>query len=288
MRQTPLILAAIALCAIALPTASHAQVVVLNDTFEDGRTNDVPNTLDAGWFLRFTNANLSLGTGADATIGTGDALVYTANGAVASLITGVMSTSATLGSNINDAVILTLDFHFTGGIANNTAGFRLGLFNSNGTTTTADNSAAPDNDIGYFGTFGTGTTPGVGIYEQANTNTRPGNSLNTAGFTTVGTDATVGINDTTSKHSAEFQIIRLSATDIGLRLYYDGSLVASRNDSSISATSFDSVIINPGIAGVSFNIDNVLVQTAVIPEPSTFAMLLGGFGMLALLRRRLA
>lgn len=139
-----------------------------------------------------------------------------------------------------------------------------------------------DNDFGYHAAFGTGLASSE-IYETpANTNTRPFNTTNTAGFTTVGTDTEVNINDTI-KHTAEFQIIRTSATDVALRLFYDGSLVAQRNDSSIMATSFDQI----GMAASNttlWNMDNVIVETLVIPEPS--AALLGGLGLLVLLRRR--
>ena len=51
---------------------------------------------------------------------------------------------------------------------------------------------------------------------------------------------------------------------------------------------FDRVVLGVNVTGTSANIDNLVVNVAAaVPEPASWAMMVGGFGMLgAAMRRR--
>ncbi len=73
--------------------------------------------------------------------------------------------------------------------------------------------------------------------------------------------------------------------NIELSYYLDGGLILQTTDSSVSPFStFDEIALRKRNNNNAFYIDNVVLQTVVIPEPSV--ALLGAFGALALLRRR--
>ncbi|WP_293677462.1 PEPxxWA-CTERM sorting domain-containing protein [uncultured Phenylobacterium sp.] len=68
---------------------------------------------------------------------------------------------------------------------------------------------------------------------------------------------------------------------VGFRVYYD---FAGQNVKSVT---FSSTPLSPGHVANSFEFDGLAATFAVVPEPATWAMMIGGFGMAgAMLRRR--
>jgi hypothetical protein len=98
----------------------------------------------------------------------------------------------------------------------------------------------------------------------------------------------VGINDQ-SLHSFEWQITRTSDTysgGVSWSLTYDGNplITNATNTGGPGQNIFDTIYFAQGNVTTDFRVDNIelleLTQTYGIPEPSSIALLLGGFGLL--------
>ncbi len=198
-------------------------------------------------------------------------------------------------ANIGDKLTLTFDATFTlrGSAADNA--LRFGLFNSQGTRVTADNTtangadAAFNNDLGYS-LWANGLQSGdTVLYERTGTDdTLMASSANTQ-IGTGGTNSSL-LNGTST--SASFSLER-TASGLLITSSIGGGTV-SFTDTTVSTYSFDMIQIFG--AGSTFsdngsNSGNIVldnVQVVLVPEPTAFAMLLGSLGIVTIFRRRRA
>jgi hypothetical protein len=281
MRRFCLFLALLGL----LAESSHAAIRFYDD-FEDGRTDQESNPSDIGFYTRFSSTatgTTRLSTPIDLTLGTGQALLIANQASGSGPVVGVFREAISL-TEIGSSLRLSFDFRLTT-INDSFDGFQFGFGDSNGTAATGDNQSATDNDHSYFGSIATGAaTPTSEIFKQpASANTRFGNSPRTNGFSTLGADNDVAINDL-DKHSAEFWITRTSASTLELRLLVDGSILARREETEVISTTFDEVFFKRNINGSAVAIDNVTID--VVPEPASALLLSLGATLLGFRRIR--
>ena len=286
--------AALALATLCLSSAMASAVVTLSDPFTDATRNGGADNSGIAWWDRSANSTLNIGN--DATLGTGNALLWAATN-TATTNRGIVGTfSQAFNLSVGDSISMTFDFRLaTTSIAaggstttpgNSTQGLTFGFYNSNGTAVAADDSTASDNDFGYHGGVGSGTANGNAIVQEGNVG-GGGLGTTTAGDTpntvfTLSTNAATAINDF-NKHTGEFTIVISGAGIATITTKIDGVTIAEGSNGS-AYTSFDEVVFSQG-GGNSFRLDNVVVTTTV-PEASTAAALLGGLAMMCGIRRR--
>ena len=181
---------------------------------------------------------------------------------------GMLGTMPSTTINIGQTLTLSFIGQYTESPANNFAGLRFGFVNSG------------DLDNAFGMTVGTGGSTSRGIIRDTDSIENSPLTGATSGITSVAGGATVA-SITTSVFTASFAITR-TATDT---YSYFGDV----NGSTLTATgvvggfdNYNAITIRNGSNTADFQIDNVSVT--LIPEPST--ALLGGLGLLALLRRR--
>jgi len=257
---------------------------ILTETFTDGTLAGGADNSGISWYDRSVNSGVSVAS--DATIGSGNALTWTPNNNTVTSrgFTGVFTNDTFALAAVGDTIDVKFDFRFTAIPANSTSGLTFGLYNSNGTTITADDSGAQDNDFGYRTDLGTGTSASIFLGKETNAGAG-GTGTTTSGDTatiTLATSTPVAINDT-AKHSGQFTLTR-TASGIDISVGYDGSTVATGSSTSALFTTFDEFVFSQNSA-TTYRIDNFVV-TSNVPEPTMSVGLLLGAGMLAMRRRR--
>ncbi len=287
MKKTPSITTARSLTVtaagvlIAAAGASSA-ATLLDDKFLDGNSTNGTNAgeTDAEWFTNKTMVPGTISIVSNSVTGPDEgsadsALRFAAGNGVN--FRGILAnfTSTTIG--LNDRLTLSFDFRYTAAPAGNDTGLRIGLFNSNGTVVTGNASTDDDNDFGYLARFSTNAN---GTSDLRDVPFGDGQDAGNAIIPT--TSNTIGAFGTTSR-ALRFELTGV-AGGIQLDSYFDNSLIATATDTAAAYTTFDNLRIGQGGISDTFEIDNVLVATSVIPEPSV--ALLGALGMLGLLRRR--
>ncbi|RYD23510.1 MAG: PEP-CTERM sorting domain-containing protein, partial [Verrucomicrobiaceae bacterium] len=204
-------------------------------------------------------------------------------------IVGTLSQSITL-ANPGDTLTLSFKFRFTTTAGstepyNADGGFTFGFYNSNNTAVIENDSTASDNDFGFRGEFGSGTTGRVAIFKETNVSTS-GGGLGTGtdgGAVTVNNGVNVAVGDFLP-HTASLTLTYNSPTDMGISLTYDGNAVGS-GTSTVPFFTFDEVVFSQG-GGNGFLLDDVVVSSTV-PEPGSVAFVaLGGVLCAAGCRRR--
>ncbi len=266
---------------IAAAGASNA-ATLLDDKFLDGNStngSDAGET-DAEWFTNKSNSPGTISIVSNSVTGPDEgsddsALRFTPD--TDANFRGILAnfTSTTIG--LNDRLTLSFDFRYPTAPGGNDTGLRIGLFNSNGTVVNSNAATADDNDFGYLARFSTNANGTSDVKDV------PNGDSQSAGFDIVGaTSNTIGAFGTTSR-ALRFELTGV-AGGVQLDSYFDNSLIATATDTDAAYTTFDNLRIGQGGLDDTFEIDNVLVVTSVIPEPSV--ALLGALGMLGLLRRR--
>ncbi len=159
--------------------------------------------------------------------------------------------------------------------------FRIGLYDVNGSA----------NDTGWLGYFATNGDAAQGgrIYERINPNTASFSS--STGATTLVADATApGVNfESGAASTYNFSLI---LTRVGTGMQIDTSIIRASDSVQMGAGSFLDTTRSVSdfnrvgfLLGGNLDVDTVQFNNiTVVPEPS--AALLGGLGLLALLRRR--
>jgi hypothetical protein len=258
------------------------------DTFEDGNKL-ATGSLDGNWYSALSQGQAVITNDTFAGGGSTKALLLTSPDSFRRM--SATFAGVTLGSTSGDTITLSFDMRLTSAIANNAFGFRFGLYNSAGTSITNDNPnglsqpTQQNDDFGYFVRFGTGAN------SPANNNLlrEPGIDNPTGGDTgsqtILSTNTVYSINDSL-KHSFTLQLMRTNTTQMALAYWYDGNLVSGVIQASPLTSSFDTIYFAKGSVTTDFAVDNVLLTSIVIPEPSTGALI--GVGLLGvwLLRQR--
>lgn len=291
---------------VSIAALSVAGAVTYTDTFSDGTANGGADNSGIAWFDRSANSNLTVDASGGALSGNALNLnlgsASTAGNIVGSRgIIGVLGTTFTPA--IGDSLSLSFDFQFratpnetlpantfTTTPRNSSQGFTFGFYSSNGTAVGADDSTNSDNDRGFRGSIGSGTTAAAGIFRETNagagglgttttSGTPPNTTIDSADITNVGA-STVNVNDFL-KHSGLFTMTRTGADEYTFEIKYDDTSIATGTSTIGAYTSFNEVVFSQGGSN-NFSIDNVVVT--FVPEPA--AAMLGALGALMLLRRR--
>jgi len=263
-----------------------AQTTLLNDTFSDGSFADQNLTSSAQW-LNSSTSGISLSNGTLSVTAGRHALAY------------FTPSGSTQALDVGDSISVSLDITFSS-VGNASGGFRVGLFDSNGSTRPSANgdNTSFTNYNGYIftSTLDSSTSNSLTLRERATGNN--GALLSTTAsplYATAGsgggpTGQTLATGIT---YSLNYTISRTDSTTLSHTFYLTGgSLIGFTNtfaDPTASTTEFDAfAILSTSTNGSSFAIDNVAITytAAAIPEPSTYAMILGGTAMLGLLYHR--
>ncbi len=273
-------------------TVIHAQTYV-NQTFDalnnNRSTQNPPTSLEWGYSPNAANANetLSAETGA---------MVYTPTIAAAQYATAYFTPS---GSPITildgESITLSFDFAFSS-LAAADSGMQFGLYNSGGTRLGADFSSSVQlfaNDAvflpstGYGVQVNPGATTGVSTFSLRR-------KFGSSGATNFSNTGTIGTNNAAAYLGLTpntFSTASITITRVG-----DSSVVSSTvNGITQTGTlagggtfAFDTIGIFTSTAAVSvgntFTFDNVNVT--VVPEPSTYALLITSLVIGGLVYRR--
>lgn len=275
--------AALGLCLLPLLSQStHAQNTVFSDDFSTSASGALDNfyRVGASSLTVFTNDTGSL---------SGNALRW-GPGAKMAVLANFGSVTLT---NPGDYIMASYDILFTSAPGMLNTGPSLALYNSNGTVLTEEYTGAADDampatltdDLGYKVYKSFNTTGDFTLFE------------NSAGFAPMRfasgsrnasletTDSGSGIVlDTVYSVSLRIELAA-NSTDLDVT-YSFGGLTETYSISGIDVLTktFNEIGINPAAGdqgGTSF-IDNVLITTNTtnIPEPSSYALLLGGAPLL--------
>lgn len=277
--------------------AGTTQAAILNDTFADGGITNGADVLDTNWFL--ITGSGALTAQSDTTTGPNEGVADTALQHAAATFSGVGGSFTPTTIAVGETMRLSFDVRFTGTPSNNGAGFRFGLYNSNGGTIGTGSSG---NDFGYVIRSGSGTSSGGSVAKEVGGSTGPFGGLD---ILTLGRYTPAPPLGTTSKNYV-MELTRLSATEIGIGFKIDGvtysdSVTEGFTTDNGSRTrlpsvpmgdepasggaayfTFDEVLIGTGNNATTYRVDNVKLE--VVPEPASLAAI--GLLGLALGRRR--
>jgi hypothetical protein len=287
---------------LLLPLVAGAQVY-MNDTFTDGGRTNGADALDAAWY---TTSGGTLSVANNPTIGSGNAMTFNPQTVDVNnkspkyqqRIVGQFGSTASL-TNAGDWIKLSFDVLVDTNNPISTANirtFRFGLFDSQGTTFSADavdvnSSSFAGNDKGYMAAISVSpSVRGDLLAETASDVTFCGGSP----LTILSNTSLAGISEIT-KYSMSLIITRLtSAADSNVSVEYTLDGVSTLLNSSYGTStsrffSFDEVGIAGGVATTPFSyldytVDNVKVET--IPEPATMSILAMGTLLLTRFQRR--
>jgi hypothetical protein len=261
--------------------------VFLNDTFDVGspatRGNDAADPLDAAWWSAQNTPLLTIVNDAGG-INQGNALqVDTSSGGNGRQVFANQFGTVSLGYNMGDQVKLSFDFRFKTIVPGNSTTLEFGLYNDNGTTIMADNQKpASDNDGGYFAAIGFGTFSAASVMREAG----GGGALLSGNDITDQTTSSspIAINDLLA-HTASLTVTRSASDAVQLELTIDGVSRASGEDSPLILTTFNELAFLNESKELDYVLDNVKVESVLVPEPGTLALL--GLGAAAFSWNRL-
>jgi hypothetical protein len=282
MRKIVFLGAAMMLVAFLPLTARAAPITWLNDTFTDGGRTNGADALDTAWY--FTN-------GPTVTVGTDLSLTTTSTStSIFRRLAGEFTAQSL--TNVGDSITLSMDFKMTslGTSGNTNRAFRVGLFNTNSSSLTADSTTTAEstvtnlsNDTGYFVGIGTGTTGTTSLMREDGTGASFMAGSDIAYLTPTG-GLSPQIGDLLA-HTLIFKITKDSASTVLVDFTLDGGSVdLTAGGGTTTYTTFNEVGFSNGAYQTGFVIDNITVVTDTIPEPATLALL--GLGGMAFLRRR--
>jgi len=265
-------LTAVAVVAPFLPSAKAT--VVAQDPFTDGGRTDGTDPLDMAWYT-FNTASSTLAVVSDTGgINTGNALQFAPNGTFQGIVANLPSLVAL---NDGESVRLTFDYRYVSATnLNQSARLRFGLYNSNGTYTTADSQSTPrTNDLGYFAV----TNPGVSDSSSTLMYREIAGDEITQGTNTALSGAGAAINAGTTPHTAELILTRRDGT-LTYSASLDGYLPVAGIDTAPSTYAFDEVALScgSGTTPPAIRLDNVQVERyySLISETFDDGVRMGG------------
>lgn len=284
------LLTALAVLAAA-PLVASAQVTLLSDDFGDGSITDQNLTTSARWYNSSTSG-MSLSSGALSLTGGRHALAYFTNSGTHTL------------ANVGDSLSVTFNIVFTQ-VGNASGGFRVGLFHSNGAARPTDNgdNASFSNYDGYAFSVALATPTSSAssnnnlILQERNAGvaTTLISALTGGAYTAIGSGGgpTGQTLSTATTYTINYTVSRPSASALTFSFSLTGGSVSgfsnSFTDNSPTTYGFDAfALLSTSSNGSNFSIDNV--QVTAIPEPTTYAAIVGALalGLVAYRRRQSA
>ncbi|MEP4076889.1 PEP-CTERM sorting domain-containing protein [Haloferula sp.] len=306
---------AVLLLAIATPSQA---VIIGQDNFSDGDRTTADNSGANGGgpgLVWYATTNEDLSTTAltivtdDGTpgIGGGNSLNMRPNSSSGNRPVVTTFSATTLGAAVGDKISASMDIRFIsgvdGGSSNNT--FRVGLFNSNTTPITGDGQrfdleSGTGNDFGYFARIPIGLSTNAGGTD-ARLSKETGVASGTSEDPLFGQDNSSGTGDDVvelgqtaafpvtiadfESHTIVFSLER-TASGVLTSIQVDGATPFTAEDTSSPFETFDELAMTNMRLTTEWRIDNVLIESIAIPEPSSLAMLGLAGGFLAFVRRR--
>ncbi len=179
-------------------------------------------------------------------------------------------------SNIGDSITFSGEIRIPNPVG---GGFRFGLFSSNGTPITGDNTSESDNDYGYQLNIGTPTLNAIGSSKIS----KDADDTELIGVSDTDlVTASAGFDDDYAYHSFSLTIEMTGASELTISGSWDGSTNATTTmvttDTSALITSFDEVMIAfADTVSRDHYVDNITVTA--VPEPGTYALISGLFGL---------
>ncbi len=241
--------------------------LLAQDLFTDGGRTDGTDALDLAWYTETTTPSTTLTVTDDSSgIGSGYALRFTPTGTVQGAVANLLST-VTL--NDGDSIRLTFDWRYAGTTNQNQANlFRFGLYNNNGTPTTADLQSNRTDDVGYFFATNPGAASSTGstLYRET-AGTEITQSTDVTALGSSGPSIVAGI----TVHTVEFTITRVGAT-LKLVSSLDGQVPTAATDASPVTYTFNEIALLSAGASIPSGvlIDNVQVERFRSIMNSTF------------------
>lgn len=263
----------VSLLALTAGLSSQAATInLVNDDFSDGGLTNGTDLLDAVWTSSGQSTNNPISVAAfDSAGNTSNALFKnnTNAGMTFNVVKGAFTNTTAL--SIGDSITLAFDLRFTATPGASGAGLRIGL----GTSTTTE--------LFQLGTGGT-ASGNFAHYNVADTTAGTGSVT----FTPVPLSTTSITN--TLAHTFSLTLTRTGSTSLDFSTTIDGvSVTSSSGATSISAFTFNRILVGEGTPVMKYNLDNVNVFiTTAIPEPSTYAAFAGlvALGLVAFKRTR--
>lgn len=309
------------MCLWSLAETSQGAIIG-QDNFSDGdRTNADNSGANGGgpglvWYTT-TNEDasstaLTIETDDDTPgIGGGNSLNMRPNSSSGNRPVVTPFTPTTLGGAVGDKIIASMDIRFVSGVSvedsegSSNLTFRVGLYNSNGTPITADGQrfdleSGTGNDFGYFARIPVGdpnNTGGTDARLSKETGVASGSSEDPL----FGQDSSSGTGDDVSELGltssfgntiADFEphtiVMSLERTAAGVlsSIQVDGGTPFTAEDTSSPFVTFDQLAMTNMRITTEWRIDNVVIESIVIPEPASIALLFAG--LVAISPRRAA
>lgn len=278
------------IASLAAISAASAQIVTtnLNETFAtDGNITNTTQNLPGGaaWYSANNAADANI-SGNVLTFGNITNTAY--SGALAYFTTAGSYVSLT---NEGDSISVSFNYRYATN-DNRDGGFRFGLYSSGGSRVTQNSNTF--NNIGSFSNwtgyitrsvFGTNGINRAGVAERTNGSTA---QAIFTGATTTLTNLNVANSSATNTWLSASMTLTLTNSSIVIMSSVAGQNFYATDSITPLRTSFDSLAIGSAAPIGSFDIDNVLITSSTIPEPTTVAMLgLSGLALVAYrLRRR--
>lgn len=266
-------------------TGASSAATLINDKFIDGSFTNGADAADAAWFAIADSIAGTISIVSNTTTGPNEgvadsALSFNASNGFRAILANFSSTTLA----VNDRISFSFDFRYTSNppsiATTSDSTLRFGIFDSNGTVVSTTPSSADNDDFGYLARFSTNNNAASSLTKV------PSGDASTAGTAvTASISNTIPVFGTTS-HALRLDLTRVAGGGIQIDSYFDGSLITSATDTSTPYSSFDNIRIGQNSSTTEFQIDNVLVETSVIPEPSSVALLGLASLVLCLQRRR--
>lgn len=261
-------LIAVLMLLIAGEQISDASTIVVDERFSDGGWTDGADPLDMSWFKSRQDMEVTVFT--DSIIAGGNALhvdtVSVAGMPRSNFIVGTFDALA-LGPRIGDKITFSFDFHFTGTVpADSGSNLRFGVFSSAGTPIASDVYADGQDDPGYAVGFEASRSLFAGVIKRWVGTDIGGPDGIILPTTTSGSPG--DLSDTSTKHTAEITVQRLTNTSNMIRLEMGGLQATAIDAAPDRFENFSEIVIRGSYKKtLDFAVDNVRVAVHSVPEP---------------------
>jgi hypothetical protein len=282
-------------CAMMLTPAMLFGTVIVDDSWADGGRNNGPDPLDTDWWISTSSGAIEVSTGSMGLVTGGSGR-------------GIHGTFTPQTLNVGDSLTATFSFITPPTVGNNiSTGFRVGLFDTLGRSGLAADisaSSGSPNPIynglpGYMMDFdvNTGSAANITFREHDQTATAGQLLATTTPYIYMAAGGDPYSFAPNTSYTGVISVTRSGADTLDLTgsLYQGATLLSTytTTDSSGIASTFGLLAFqaNSGTFGSSntantpyngIDFSNIKIETSIVPEPSSAAMVLGGLLALGL------